>query len=263
MDLKIKNLFFPIFLAVTMNSWGQYSPLTKYNFSNGNYFLIGLKTIRYNGRMIPDSSGHFYISNIQVLNEIKKEWVFRKRAPIEQCDFDYTVYICIGQKAVDSFFINLLCEEINFDYYTSYRFDPHQLNMFKNSFQNLTLKIEGFPSISEGRLAVKNIEMKTDLLITNKPDWLKYDGEFNFTYPHPPIKNRKEFDKMFEHLKAEFQKNFPGEVFELEDAGGSRDELFVNVKSSEALYNKFKLYPLNWKKWEPYEPILTSYWKVN
>lgn len=234
--------------------------LADYNFDKGGYYILGVfNESDRNG--LRDSLGEFYTDSIPILNQFKQEWVFDKPGRKYACGYHYTVYVCKDGLPVEHFSINLNCNEIVSDDGYFY-FDTQKLRMFMGKLKKPLVKYEKFDSIPQARARRTEILSEPKLIATFTPDWTKYEGEFNFTYTCPTGSNDclDNEDTLLQQLTREIQNAYPGEVFELEGAGGSNTELFVNVLCNKSLADKFRLYPLSWKKWTPYKLYLTSYW---
>lgn len=237
--------------------------LKDYNFEKGGYYILGLfNESDRNG--LRDSLGEFYTDSIPILNQFKQAWTFDTPSPKWACGYHYTVYICKDGLPVESFNINLNCNVIVSDDGYFY-FDTQKLRMFKGKVKKPVLKIDKFDSISEARARRIELLSQPKLITTITPDWTRYEGEFNFTYTCPKggpdcLDNE---DTLLKQLSLEIQNAYPGEIFELEGVGGSSTQLYVNVMCNKTLADKFRLYPISWKKWDAYPLYLASYWVPN
>jgi hypothetical protein len=249
-------------LLLTSTLSGQTQLLKNYDFDKGAYYLLGLRS-ESDPNGLADSLGEFYTDDIKVLNAIKKEWTFKKPSPQYACGYHYDILICKGGLLIESFSINLNCNEIATDRGYFY-FEIQQLRMFKDSFKKPFRKLEKFSSLTEARNYRTKILSQPALIFTPTPNWTKYEGTFKFTYVCPKgsadcLDNEK---KLLLQLKTEISKTYPGEQFEIEGQGGSSEELFVEVKSNKSLADKFNLYKrdLEYDKWKPYNFNFSTYW---
>jgi hypothetical protein len=187
--------------------------------------------------------------------------MFKKPSPQYACGYHYVVSVCRNGLPIESFHINLNCNLIVTDK-GYFFFDAKKLRMFKSKLSKPVAKREKFSSVAQARASRDKILSQKDLIMTYTPAWTKYEGEFSFTYTCKKGSGDclEQETKLLKQLTQEINKAYPAETFELNGVGGSNTELFVNVKCNKTLADRFKLYPLNWKKWEPYQLTLTSYW---
>lgn len=259
-----KHIAIIIFLLLTSFFFGQTQLLKKYDFDKGGYYLIGVRS-ESDRNGLADSLGEFYTDDIKILNAIKKEWTFKKPSPKYACGYHYEVVICKNGLELESFSINLNCNEIVSDNGYFY-FETRQLRMFKDSFKKLFRKQEKFASLTDARNYRKNILKVPNLILTPTPIWTKYEGTFQFTYVCP--KGSKDCldneAKLLIKLTEEIKLKYPDEEFELEGRGGSISDLFVEVKCNKTLADKFGLYKrdLEFDKWEPYRYSFYTFWTV-
>lgn len=249
-------------LLLTSTLFGQTQLLKSYDFDKGGYYLLGLLS-ESDRNGLADSLGDFFTDDIKVLQAIKKEWSFKKPSPQYACGYHYNILICKNGVKIESFSINLNCNEIATDRGYFY-FETRQLRMFKDNFKKPIRKSENFSSLTEARNYRTKILSEPTLIYTPTPNWTKYEGTFEFTYICPKgskdcLDNEK---KILAQLNVEIAKTYPGEQFELNGRGGSSDELFVEVKSNKSLADKFKLYKrdLEFDEWEPYNFNFSTYW---
>lgn len=249
-----------ISILFTIVSYGQTQLLKDYDFDKGGYTLLGVRS-ESDRNGLADTIRDFYTDDIEVLNLFKKKWVFKKPSPQYACGYHYIIAVCKNGLKVESFYINLNCNEIATDKGYFY-FDAQKLRMFKDKLKKIVVKKEEFSSLAEARAGRTKILSQKNLIMTETPNWTKYEGEFNFTYTCPKgsrdcLDNQK---KLLKQLTEEIKKAYPNELFELKDVGGSKSELFVEVRCNKSLAEEFSLYPLSWKKWEAYWLELRSYW---
>lgn len=257
----ISTLFF---LLLTSISFGQTQLLKNHDFDKGGYYLIG---VRSDGdrNSLADSLGEFYTDDIGVLNAIKKEWTFTRPSPKYACGYHYEVLVCENGLELESFSINLNCNEIVSDNGYFY-FETQKLRMFKDSFKKPIKKEENFTSLTDARNYMEIILKDTNLILTPTPTWIQYEGTFQFTYVCPEgskdcLDNE---EKLLKRMTKEIKLKYPGEKFEIEGTGGSSSDLFVEVKCNKTLADKFDLYKRNLEsdKWEPCDLWFYTFWTV-
>ena len=214
---------------------------------------------------LADSLGEFYTNDTAVLNAIKKEWIFKKPSPQYSCGYHYNILICKNGLVVESFSINLNCNEIATDKGYFY-FETRQLRMFKDSFKKPFSKEVIFSSLTEARNYRAKILKDSLLIITQTPNWTKFEGEFEFSYKCKEGTKTcmEKEDSLKIVIKSEILKAYPREDFELSDRGGSWTEIDQIISCNKSLSDKFKLFYRDtdgyFGKWKPYELSLRAYW---
>jgi hypothetical protein len=254
-----KHITLLLILMATL-SFGQAQLLKKYDFDKGGYYLIGVRS-ESDPNTLADSLGEFYTDDLKILNAIKKEWTFTKPSPQYACGYHYEVIICKGGLELESFSINLNCNEIATDQGYFY-FDAQQLRMFKDSFKKPFRKIEKFTVLAEARNYRNSILKDQGLILTPTPIWTKYEGSFKFNYDCKNCFDNE--DKLLKRLTEEIKLKYAGEPFELDGRGGSNSELFVEVRSNKSLSDKFSSYKrdLEFDDWKPYHLWFYTYWSI-
>ncbi len=263
MKRQTKILFF-ILSLITISSFGQVQLLKKYDFNKGGFSMLGIRSESDRNSFV-DSVGEFFIDDIKVLNSIKKEWSFVKPSPIYACGYHYQIILCENGIAVESFLVNLNCNEIVCDSGYFY-FEPSQLKMFKKGFKKAYRKEKKFSSLPEMRNFIAEILLDSNLILTPSLSMIKFEGSFKFTF----VCDKENQDclnidgKLLNRIAKEIKEKFPDEQFELEDAGGSGKTLIVEVKCNKSFSDKFTLFnrDLQNDKWTPSDMILTSFWKA-
>ena len=257
---RIAFIFTLVFYLLKLDA--QVQVLKSYNFEEGGYYLLGARA-ESDRNSFADSLGVFYTNDIQVLNKIKKEWVFKKPSPKYACGYHYYVLICKDGKELESFAVNLNCNEIVSDKGYFY-FDTNKLRKFKNDFKKPYEKYNTFKSLEEARVHLENIKKDTNVIVYFSPDWEKYDGNFSFEYSCAKKSNpcgEYPHKTLLKKLENEIRTAYPGEDFKIDWKGGSLKEVDIEVTCKLSLLNKFKLYPIIYE-WKSFYPQLATYWKV-
>ncbi len=264
--MKTTLLYFT-FLLLTASQFGNTKILKDYDFNKGGYYLLG--TIEHSDKnTLRDSIGEFYTDDIALLNKFKNDWTFNKPGKKYACGYHYTVYVCREGQILESFSINLNCQEIVTDEGYFY-FDPELLRQFYGKLKKPYSKSMDFTSLTEARKYIVEILADSSLIMTPSPPWTKYEGTFQFDYECPEGSKDCEYDsipKKLEEIEKEIKKAYPYENFELEERGGSLTSIIVEVKCNKSLSDKFKLYNRDTNsysgKWTPYRLSLTTYWRI-
>lgn len=234
----------------------------QYDFSKGGYSILGVKYMEGDRNRLADSLGEFFTDDITVLNEFKQTWIFRKPSPKYACGYHYRVFLCYRGKSVKDFRININCNEIVGDEGYFY-FEEDKLRRFYKRMKRFSMDHKKFQTIEEGRTYYKNVLNDSSLILAPEPPWLKYEGSFEFEYKFKPgCKDcYLQDEKYLKILTAEIKKAYPGEAFEVEEWGGSMEDINVRVKCNKSLYDKFKLYPMTFPKWNAYDLGYYTYWR--
>lgn len=252
--------------------------LSDFDFSKGGYFLLGHVGIKNNDSLL-GSYGDFYIDDITTLNTIKEKWKLSKtKTNTFTCEQFYYVDICKKGLSEKELTINNDCEkiveqpvdknDIDFYYYNyqayEYAFNESELTAFKNSFKKAFKEEKKFASLELARKYRESVLNDSNLIMVLDPEWIKFDGTFVITYNHNlKWKNYEQaINNALTNLSKEIKRNYPGEQFFLDGQGIGGKNMVVEIYCNKELAGKFNLYPIECCKWEQFEPILVSYWKI-
>ncbi len=250
--------------------FGQAALFEKYRFEDGGYTFLGI-FVHHNDHPLQKKIGEFYTDDVPLLNAIKKDWVFKKPQHMYACGYHYDIIILKNGKELDSFPINLECKELVTSKGSVY-FDLKKLEAFSSRFKHLKKETREFQTVTDARRFLNDASKTVDFVYAWPPRWLTYEGEFRFNMKCPT-----EFgtdchktgiaDKLLSRLSEQISKKYPGEVFELQEMGGtSNGDIFIVVKCNKSLEEKFDLYDRWGKtifgKWEPYHLSLKWYRKM-
>jgi len=259
----MKNLFVFLLIFIGNFSIAQTQLFSEYNFNSGEYIILGTEISEGMRNPFGDTLVDFYTNDTVVENLIKREWVFTEPSPLYACGYNYEISICKKGLEVESYYINLECNEIN-GKKGAFHFDIQKLRMLVGKVKKAFVNFKSFQNIEEARDYRKKILADSQLIMTATPDWVKYEGTFRFNYTYPKKNHFEETDTLLMQLTNEIKKAYPGENFELEYAGESREWLLVEVKCNKTLRDKFVLYPTEFEsdRWKPYQYYLQSYWLI-
>jgi hypothetical protein len=181
------------------------------------------------------------------------------------CGYHYYILILRNGEEIDSFAINLECNEIVTELGSRY-FDLKKLEDFSTSLKHLYRSSSEFSSVTEARGAFRRFASAKGFVYARHPDWLNFEGEFNFRIKCPGASKScySESKSLINEAKEKIKVAYPGEVFELSESGGMIGELSVRMKCNKSLEEKFTIYD-RWEKnffgaWKPYRPFLMTYW---
>lgn len=240
---------------------GSVRLLEKYDFNSGHYTIVGVVWHDQRHRL-QKSMGHFYTDDVQVLNQLKKNWITGKPSPYYACGYHFGVFILENGQEKESFLINVEkgCNTVVTDDGQFY-FNPEKIEMFKDEFKKPIYKRKRFHSYQQGRRYIMSLEKNPNYLMHLKPRWLVHDGEFRFNMPCRETDfNNPEVKRCVNEAKIKISKSFPGRTFTLE-ASGSTDKLItITMKCSKDIYHQFDLYKID-MTWIDYSPELTVLFK--
>lgn len=257
----MKLIFTLLFCVSSILSIGQVQPLNKFDFSNGEYYLIGFPWGGADQNDLAEELGEWYTNDTDVLNEFKSKWTFVEPGRKFACGYHYEVHLCKNGQSVKEFLINLNCKEIVTDEGYFY-FEPDKLSSLKDKLKKPISKYESFDSIGSARSYHQKILSNDFLIWTDNPEWLKFEGSFSFNFKckDKNIDCLDNEEKILIELHQEISSKYPNENFELNGGGGSNSELFVNINCNKSLSDKFDLYEKSWNKWKANKLRLRSYW---
>jgi len=253
-------------LLLTVSIYGQTQVLQKYDFDKGGYYILGVFS-ESDRNSLRDSIGEFYTDDISILNKFKKDWVFKQPGKKYACGYHYEIFICKQGQILESFLINLNCNEIVTDKEYFY-FDPDLLRQFYGKLKKPYSRELSFNTIIEAREYRTKIFKDTILIMTPNPLWTEYEGSFRFTYKcKEGTKDCLDGDKkIFKSIETEIKKKYPNEKFVLSDVGGSWTTIELEIICNKSLSDKFDLYyrdnEIYSGKWSPFDLKLKTYWKT-
>jgi hypothetical protein len=253
-------------LMITTSVYAQTQLLKNYDFNKGGYTLLFEQSRGgFDNQNEFIELSNYYIDDISILNEIKKNWVFNKSEMIYACGYHYEVYLCKNGIKIDNFSINLECGQIcsSQGYFD---FSKDKWMMFQNKLKKAVTKNNKFASLQKARDAHAGYFKQNRLIMIASPDWLLHEGAFIFKYncsgdERDCITNPRIISKLLKQI----QEMYPQEPMNIEFAGStstiSDEECEFRVRCNKSLAKKFKLYSVTspFEAYNDYE--LDSYWK--
>ena len=266
------SAFFVVWLAsilflVSITN-GQNRPLERFAFEDGDYTLVGVFE-HHSDHPVQKKVGEFYTDDITVLNAIRQAWNFPRKQNMYACGYHYYIALLHNGEKVDDLLINLECNEIVTDQGSRY-FDSSLLLRFAPRLKHLSSKTSSFGSIEEARLYWDQIKREKEFVFAYEPEWLKYEGRFQFQTSCPDNDRDCYFtghDKeILLAVRRKIETAYPNEKFELRSNGGtSNGDIFFEIQCNGSLESKFDIYDRWGKKysgkWQPYPLHLSSFWK--
>jgi hypothetical protein len=267
--MKYLSLIYIFLFFCIANCYCQVQPLKKFNFNQGGYTLLAIYN-ESDPNSLRDSLQEFYIDDISVLNEIKQDWIFTVSSPKYACGYHYEILICKEHKVLQSYAINLNCHEIVTDS-GYYYFDSEKLRKYYRYKKRVYSKWMQFDSIQKARDFSHKLSGFNGIIFTPEPNWINYEGSFRFAVSHPMIYDSswsldemvKKTNIFLDSITSIVKSAYPGENFELRDAGGSLNEIDFEIFCNKSLEQKFTLFKRGIPHdWEPLELNLTYYSKT-
>lgn len=255
-------LFNILFFLTPFVSYEQVQVLKEHKFNEGGYYILG--TFSQSDRnSLRDSLGEFYTADTTILNQLKSDWIFSIPGHKYACGYHYDVFICKNGIEIESFSINLNCNEIvtNDGYFY---FDSDKLRKYFGRFDRPQKENKKFDDIIKARIYRDSILNVKKLIMTTAPSWTRFEGEFDFTYKCNNNTCLEKEDSLKIVIKNEIIRKYPNEAFELNDRGGSLKEIDLTISCNKSLSDKFDLFVRNkesyFGKWRPFDLSLKSYW---
>lgn len=241
----------------------------KYQFEDGGYALLGI-FVHHSDHPLQKKVGEFYSDDVQVLNAIKRAWVFNKPQRQYACGYHYEIIILQHGVRKESFAINLECNELVTPDGSRY-FDLKKISAFASALKPVRNEKREFSTVKEARGFLGAVSKRSDFLYYWPPRWLEHEGEFRFRIQCPAdlgknCSSGEKSDAMLPRLRTSISAAYPDERFGIVASGGSSDgEAYFTVKGSKSLEEKFDLYD-RWGrtifgKWEAYHLSFSWYSK--
>ena len=232
-----------------------YSPFEKYDFTNGEYKLLGVYSIGSDKNSIVDSLREFYIEDVQILNRIKKEWTFDRRSPAYACGYHYDILLVKDGEVVESFSVNLNCDQIVTEK-GSYFFKSELLSGLIGRNKKLRRQYNKFHNRDEGFKFIDSVSIKNEFIAYQANEWLKYEGKFRFRYDS--IEDYESFETFMNSISEKLKNEYEDD-FQIEGATISPTYFEFDVYCCKTLYEKFKLFEIT-SQWKDLKVKLTTYW---
>jgi len=241
-------------------SKGNVSLLEKYNFEKGNFTILGIRSPSTEDKL--KKLGHFYSDDIKLLNKLKKEWIKEDLSLFYSCIYNYTIFVFQSgvEKARFEISSGHGCDSVltkNGQYY----FNPLKLIKYMDKYKKPRLEEKKFNTVQDGRNYIKKLNTRKNILKFSRPEWLIYDGEFDFYAKCGKKKFHSSLiPRCIYNIKEQIIEKVPDGVFNLSYAGFSDNKVLIKMKCNKELYNKFDLYKTN-SAWRDYSPSLKVYLK--
>jgi hypothetical protein len=226
--------------------------LERYNFEEGNFSIYIL--LLSNEQILKNNAKYIYSDSKRVLQKIKEEWIFRKKASkTSRCEPNLLVYITNNDSIVEYFRFNIDKSNIaifNENYLcTRKNFFSNTLNTFKE-FYKYEMK---FVSLEQRRnFLKKNKNCNLVLKNINSGKYIKYDKIIRFSYS-TKRKSGLYYKYLTDTIKNKFADSikavYPHEDFLIDCSFSSYNhknmKLFYlfDIYCNSSLFKKFELYP--------------------
>jgi len=241
-----------------------------FDFNQGGFVLMGIKSSESSRNELSDSLGDFYTDEIKVLQKFKKEWVFRKPGKNYACGYHYHIFLVQRGNIVLTMRINLDCEILAIGD-SFYHFKPNKLKKFMGKLEIPQPSDTTFSTLENAREYRHKIMGDPMLIMTSQPDWIKYEGYFHIEIiliqPTDETQNRGPLDPVA-NFEEVFRSAFPDEPLEIQVSSRSLTETTLRIICNESLIRKF-LYNNNDSEpstveWHPFKYFhLKAFWKCD
>ncbi len=165
----MKFNFLVLLIAISLNFHARCEPkamLGDLDFSDGEWEMVGVSLHNYWIVPIQNEIRHFVLRNREILQDMKKNWVFEQTYN-DYCEHHYALRFYKNGKIMKFLKVNLHCGYIS-DGGLSYKMDSMQFTKYKRYFFPLKLSKVGYRSLN-------NIRKAINILISQKDVWLYYD----------------------------------------------------------------------------------------
>ncbi|MFK8102612.1 MAG: hypothetical protein AB8G15_08805 [Saprospiraceae bacterium] len=232
----------------------QTSILENYVFVDEGYTILGQMTSSPHKMKWKDSTVYWYVDDIKMLNQVKKEWTFTSAAVDTVKKSRHHILICREGREIDYFNHAIDLSQGKTKQYLD-----------QGKFKNAIFKTVSFNTLTSARAYLDRILLDENLLCVDNPHLLNFEGSFNFEYNclDGPFGNCLDYsEETIAFLTEKISREYPNETFELKNNGGTKFEMFVQIKCNYSLSEKFDLYyRVNNVKWVPYLLQLHAFWK--
>lgn len=230
-----------------------YSLLGEFDFSQGEWTLIGVSVPNYAPHPLQQKYPAFLLQDRSALQTMQKLW---QGKPLyeDYCDYHYILNLYEGRELRKTFKINLRCGYITEGVF-SYTFSPEWLEQFAGAFKPVLWSRVWFQKNESLRPAVQALLKAPEVFFYEDPRPYLFEGKCILALDSLPWRINR--DSLYRTLQKEVESAFPpGRVyvrpyfFFLDDRSllHFRFEVFCDKKDFE-LYGK-KL-PLS-VKWQPH-----------
>jgi hypothetical protein len=150
--------------------------LAEYNFSEGNWEMIGITLHNYHPVDLQKTLGTFIIKDKETILKIQENWDFDAYYS-EHCDYHYALKLYKDQELVQTLRVNLHCNYISTGIFT-YQFDPELLAALKSKAVPISWSRIRFQDITNMRIAIRKLKSEKDVYMYHDVKPYEYDGYF-------------------------------------------------------------------------------------
>lgn len=260
----MKQVIIIIFFLLNVNSFSQTLEqiFKDYDFSNHRYSLYLIDS-RFDldfhktwerdslGRLLEFENRQFYYcDDITTLKEIKSEWIAIPDGPMNECGYDFNIYLTIDDSIVSQMWVNLDCKELIIKGDNSYTINPEMITKFYPKFKNLKRRKFTCDNLHECRDYWESIQ-KDSLFVLKDisgPFWTKYNGYLSFSYASNHQLKQYQVEEL---VVSEISSKHPFEKFRIQSVDHFEDkgsEIYnIKLLCNKSLYDQFTSF--NDHKW--------------
>ncbi len=235
-----------------------------------------------------DSIGDFYVDDKAVLNQLKKEWRFKKmrgKSVYDDCygPFGYVIEINKNGKSLER--ISIICPgwPCTICSKKPYRYEPGKILIFKDKLKPLFKGVKEIKDVNEAKEYYDKLLSDTNCVSTTISvgfghrliwNWeQRIEGEFSFYYPKrkSPFSEKDVHWNLMRYIDEELSLKYPSDYLEVDilnyneqregDSLSKNDTVFLcQMRCKKSMFEKFDFYQKA-SDWQPYSFFVKTYWK--
>lgn len=146
---------------------------------------------------ISERIGDFYVDEPGALQLIKSKWVTGAPAPFFLCGYHYRLHVISKGAVQESFDLNLEsgCNTIVNEKGEARWFNPSLIEKFEDIYQKPRIDNKSFETLKLAREYLASTKGDPRALMTEEPEWTRFDGTFNFDYACDAAKGEGESEE--------------------------------------------------------------------
>lgn len=175
--LSLNVLVLILSISLALNTFAEPKKMLEdLDFSDGEWEMVGVSLHNYWLVPIQSEIRHFVLRNREVLQHMKKNWIFEQTYN-DYCEHHYALRFYRNGKMMKFLKVNLHCGYIS-DGGLSYKMDSSQFTQYKQFFFPLKLSRVGYRSLNNIRRAINILSEQKDVWLYYDPIPYQYDGFF-------------------------------------------------------------------------------------
>jgi len=213
---------------------------------------------------ISERIGDFYVDEPGALRLIKSKWVTGAPAPFFLCGYHYRLHVISKGAVQESFDLNLEsgCNTIVNEKGEARWFNPSLIEKFEDIYQKPRIDNKSFETLKLAREYLASTKGDPRALMTEEPEWTRFDGTFNFDYACDAAKGEGESEEAcLASVSRRLRTKYPNQEF-LPEARrqtftrGKLESIGVRLSCTDSFRKRFDLFPVKKDGWTPFKPEL-------